>query len=679
MRLQSLAPGAEPEPAPARRARASARGGRDLGSLAYPLALVVVTLVLGFASISGSSVALHDTSGSAGTLTGRPREIRFDEFWVRTPLVVRQASLGLPEQSLLGVGLHDMGVQYDLPTGDWQTIVRPHHLPYRILGVERAFAFEWWIVFLVLPGVGVYVLMLACGVRPGTAALTSLVVLLSPVFQWWTVPATGTIIGYSSLAGASLVAATRARVTGRRVAWAALAGWLGACLVVTLYPPWMIPVGLVVGAVVVSVTARDFPWELDPRTAARMLVGVLGTAAAIGGVLVGAFVLEHHDVLRAVANSVYPGRRRDSGGDGPLRILLGAPFDVIEAMNGRTALTVNGRNQSEASSGVFLLAPIGAALLADARRALRPSWRPRIVLLAVLGVGAVLFAWYTLPVPARVGRFLLLDRVPSYRLTLPLMLASALAIGLFVSSTPEWVPPPLRRRAAVAGTAVFGLTTVWAAIEFSIDGHPVRRWQLVVLLLVYTTVVGVIFLRGTVGLAVLVGLLAVGAATVNPLQRGLDPLVDSPAARLGRSLREQKATGGVIVFANDPDGDTRAVSAMAASGVDLISGVNLYPNSRAWRILDPSETDRQNWDRYAHALWGMAPEDVPPRVFLNGPDSIIVMVDPCDARLRRIAVRTVVSHLPIERWCLTATRSVRNGPGRLYVYRIDRTLPRPAG
>ncbi len=102
-----------------------------------------------------------------------------------------------------------MTILPDVPTG-WESALRPHVLPYHVFGIERAFAFDWWLAFLALPALGVYALALQLGVRALTAALISLIVALSPFVQWWTGPWTATI-GYGTLAGAAFLAAARAR------------------------------------------------------------------------------------------------------------------------------------------------------------------------------------------------------------------------------------------------------------------------------------------------------------------------------------------------------------------------------------------------------------------------------------------------------------------------------------
>jgi hypothetical protein len=638
---------------------------------------VLFGLILGIADVNGSSVALHgETAGLAGPIVGRARPIRFDEFYVRTPFVVRQAELGYPKESAVGVGTHDMGVLGNLPTRGWQNVLRPHQVPYLVVGVERAFALEWWTVQLVLPALGVYALALACRLRVLTAALVALVFVFSPAMQWWTATGLGQLVGYGCLAAATLVFAARATRWWARLGLGAVSGWLGACFLAVLYLPWLVPIGLVVGAVGGAAIVGD----LDRTRPGRALLVDAGlpvaVAALVGGVLVLAYVGAHHDAITLINHSVYPGQRRRRGGEGTVSLLFSTPFDAIQSLNARVDLTVNGKNQSEASGGLFTLLAVAAALIADPVRTFRGSWRDRVVLGALLVVSAGLLAWYVLPVPAVVGGFALLDRVPSYRLLPPLALASALALGLFTAARTQW-RPPVRWWSALAGAAVFAGCTAWAATRFSIGGH-VATWQLAALTMSFVLAVGLTLWRGTLGLVVLVVLLGFGAIVVNPLQRGLGPLLDSPAAQLGRVLRDRRGTGAVVFLANDPRGDIRALSAMTSSGVDDTSALNLYPRPAAWQRLDTDGSDEHNWNRYANALWGVAPEGSEPRVFRNTRDSIIVMVDPCEGSISRLGVRTVVSFVPLDRWCLEQTDAVPNGPGRLFVYRIDLSRPRPA-
>lgn len=645
---------------------------------AFPAALVLVTLALGLAGISGSSVARHDPG--AEPAVGRTRAIRYDEFQVRTPLVVRQAELGFPARSWVGVGEHDMGVLANLPVAGWPNLVRPHQVQYQVLGVDAAFALEWWLVQLALPAIGVYALLLACRARVVVAALGGLAFACCPAMQWWTSTGLGTIVGYLGLAGAVALWGTRARSPAARVGLGAVAGWLGACGVLVLYVPWVLPVALVVGTLVAAAFLAEADRPRSARALAATVLPVAGAAALVAGVAVVAFLGAHAEALRAVADSVYPGQRRVAGGAGSLRVLLGSPFDTIATTSPADLPLVNGVNPTEASGGVFLLAAVAAALAADTRRVCSRPLRARLPLGAVLVAGAGLVIWYLLPVPATVGSPIGFDRVPSYRLPPTIALVSVLTIALYIEARDRWSPPP-RNRGALVGTAVFAFGTVWAAAVFTIDGRHGSVQSLAVLSLLFVATVGWALWRGVPGLGALVVLLAVSALLVNPIQHGLGPLRDGPAAQLGRELRDRPDAGRVIVFANDPRGDITAVAGISAGGVDNVSAVNLYPNADAWRVLDPTGVDRTAWDRYANALWGVAPAGASPRVFLETEDTVIVMVDPCDPTLAGLGVRTVVSRVPLARTCLTETDQVRTGrnTSALFTYRIDRSDQRPSG
>jgi hypothetical protein len=181
-------------------------------------------------------------------------------------------------------------------------------------------------------------------------------------------------------------------------------------------------------------------------------------------------------------------------------------------------------------------------------------------------------------------------------------------------------------------------------------------------------------LRGLrIGLWVLVVLLASGAVAVNPLQHGLSPLLESASARLGRELRHRPGTGTVLDFWTGPRGDTARVG-LTASGVKLVSGVNLYPNTAAWRVLDPSGSARHVWDRYNNAVWNAAPAGAKPSFHLYDQYTIRVDLDPCDPRLRKLGVRTVVTIIPLTAPCLVETDHVpAEDGGPLFAYRVDRS------
>jgi hypothetical protein len=642
----------------------------------FPLLLVLATLVLGGFKLSQSSVSLYGPGGEdRGLVAGRARPPRTDEWFVRTPLVARQVALGLPRHDQMGVGEHDMAITNDLPTGGWDVLVRPHLLPYHVFGIERAFAFEWWMALLTLPALGLYVLALLLGVRVLTAVLIAMIVVLSPVVQWWTVTLTGTTIGYALLGSAAFIAAVRARSVYTRIGLAALSGWLAACLVFVLYPPWAVPMFLLGSVVAAAAAAATYPQPDARRAWWHRLLVIVGVAAAVGGVLVVGFAITHRDALEAISNAEYPGARRSAGGDGMVALLFGAPFDIVESTDSPVVVDVNGVNQSESAAGLFTVFAVAVAVIVYSGRYFFRPWRRRLPFLAVLAVAGVLLAWYLLPIPSGIGRFLLLDRVPTKRLQLPLAATGALLLALFVDVVRR---PRLGRSrgAVIAGTVAFAVPTLWAGWRFRIDGQLIERWQVLLLAAAATAGVGLALSGRRVGLWLLVALFAASAVTVNPLQHGVLALVDSPAAHLGRELRARPDTGAVVQFFENQSGDLEALGGLTASGVPLVSGVNEYPNAAAWRVLDPDGSSRHAWDRFNTAIWTGGAAGSEPQISLKPPAALGITVDPCDPRLVRLGVRTIVSDYELTDPCLTEI--IRTGNGIvLYAYHIDRGASGP--
>ncbi len=145
----------------------------------------------------------------------------------------------------------------------------------------------------------------------------------------------------------------------------------------------------------------------------------------------------------------------------------------------------------------------------------------------------------------------------------------------------------------------------------------------------------------------------------------------NPGARRGAG-----GTGSLRVLLAAPFDTIAARTSAAHPVVNGVKQTEAADGAFLLAAIAAAEADRTAWNRYANALWGVAPEGVAPRVFLETQDTVIVIVDPCDPTLARLGVGTVVSRVPLARACLVPVDRVRagTGPGTepLYVSRIDR-------
>lgn len=637
--------------------------------LGFPTAVVMLVLTLGLLRVNGSSLSLYATgvgvqAEDAGVLAGPARPIRSDEWYVRTPWALRQKVLGLADRVEGGVGTHDVAVLSDLPTGGWETVLRPHTASYRVLDANRAFAVEWW-TFLAVQMVGVYTLMAALTRRPTISALTALLLGLSPATQWWYSPGTFTTIGYGSAAAGLFLFATR--LPGWPRAAAAVGSGLSfAAFLTTLYVPWQIGTALVVGPITVGALGQQLLEPAKRRDAIRSMVVPGLVAGGIGSILFALFILDHRPTIDAIVGTVYPGTEPARRGGGVnLVTFWGSPFDSYSASS--TTGVVNAANQSENAAGLVLLWPVAVAfcLLASGSQLMRTRlWYPLVGLLAG---GALIVSWMLLPIPASIGQLALLTRAAPQRFHLPLALAGVLALGVFAAYRAEagvQVPPFVKLLASSA----FAATSMWAAGGYLADNAPPSLRSAGLLVLVVCVGIALaLSTRPATGLVVLVAFSAWQTSLINPLQVGTGPLTASPLrSAIDRVQADGRPTAGWATFDVDPI----VKGTLTASGVDHLTGVSPYPDVRTWRLLDPTGASESIWNRYAHISLSVGATGSPPVFELLGPDSLKVTVDPCGPEIRQLDVQYFVS---MEGGpaisCAVPVADVVHGAGRISIQR----------
>lgn len=633
----------------------------------FPVLTLVFITTMGVTRLSGSSVGIYglssgESEAEAGVAAGSARPIRSDEWFVRTPWVLRQAELDLPVMASGGVGTHDVAVLGDLPVRGWEGVLRPHALVYRIFDIEHAFALEWWL----FPGIqmlGIYTLLLAVTRRPAVSAVASSLVTFSPATQWWWIPGAFLTIGYAALAAGLMLLAIRLRSWWGGMVAAASAVPTAAFLT-TLYVPWQIGTLLVVGPVALGAIVAEVVDAEDRRGMLRHIGAALVVGVGFGGAGFAAFALKHRRAFETIAATLYPGDQpARRGGSVDLRSFWGSALDYFAADG--SAAVVNGTNQSENASALVLMVP--AALVVFALFSAGQLRRHRSIFPLIGGLvgGCIMLGWMLLPIPASLGRFLLLTRVTPSRMFLPLGLAGVLVVALLISyvSASRASPP---RGAALIASGSFAAAQAWAAGHYVVNEAPIR----LPLAAAFIAIVSVgVFLsfgsRPVLGLAALAAFSLWQASLINPLQKGLDPLIDNPLRSVIDRLRtERPGDEGWVAFSSD----VVIRGTLTAAGINHLSGISPYPDHRSWRLLDPDRQYEHVWNRYAHVSFVTGPAGAEPKIVLLGADSLQVTIDPCAPELEDLQVRFLVFQQAEEPACGRLLARAAHGGGRVSIY-----------
>jgi len=656
---------------------------KRLTRLVYPTLLVLATIGLSVAGLSGTSVGVITANGANGTadpalVAGTPRGIRADEWQIATPLIVAQSHHGYAPTSADSIGTHDLTVIPDVPTTDWSTFFKPWDVPMLALDVEHGFALRWWMMSLILL-LGAYVLLLALTDRTAIAVVFSLALWLSPFFQWWYVPSSLDTVGMGMFSLGAFLYSLHASSTPRRVAWLALAAYSAIGFALLFYPPFQIPTALVLGVVgVCYVVGR---WQELGLTARKIIIDLSVLAIVIGGTL-GIFYLHVRPTIVAIDGTVYPGHRRVSGGGTSLLQLLSAPFGVALAQHG-TSLPET-LNQSEISSFIFL-GPF--ALLQIQRVHLREfARRWRLLLAGTATVFITITAWYLISLPPVLASLLLLSRVEARRAILGVGLGGLLLMALFCAAELENVDNPEqppddhgsrssgdRQRRIVTGAAICGALAFgmyfWAGrgLRLFAPGLDLSLWEAGIMSAAAAVVVLLICARKVIwgGLALVV-FGAVVALPVNPLYQGLGPLTSSPILGTFAHVASEPPDAAHRAWLSFGSSDVNPV--LVASGLQTLSAPSFYPNAKAWRILDPRHT--RVWNRYAGLLFVPAPSGAPPTLKVIGTfrAAVEITIDPCGPAVGRLGVGFVVSAAPLTDACLQLNTKTTFEGTPIYIY-----------
>ncbi len=618
-----------------------------------PLITLLIILILGMLKVSGSSIALHSETDSSAELVGQPRPVRSDEWITRTPLVVRQAALDFPADTDLGVGTHDTGVLSDLPAKSPAALVKPHSWPYFVVDVERAFAIEWWLSILG-PFIGVYSVLAVITRSRLISSLAGLLATAAPAMLWWTIPATGLSVLYGGMIATFLIAACR-RQGWRRYVRAGIAGWFAAAFAALLYLPWLVPLAILFGTLVlVMLPAEVKGW--------RQLVVLAGAFGGVFAVLMAIYYRQHHIALQAISNSVYPGNRVTVGGEARPSVMFDAPYDVFATAP--KLATLFGTNTSEAASGLMLWLPI--VMVGGTITGYRSTSSTQRALAVVSLVSVVFAAWAFLPVPTKLGELLGLTSVQGSRLALPLTVAGALAGGLFVHRMREdgAVRPATGR--IVLGTLTFAAVTARAGQLITINGaDPSRRSVLVLMILFTLAVLAVLKGKALVGLGGTCALVLFGSVRINPIQIGLGPITKDPllaqidSARVGHETARWASLGR----------DFHENSILVASGAPITTGVSWYADKGTWDKIDPAESSRQIWDRFALVLIELDGTITNTTFELVQDDYIVLHTPPCAGALQDLDVGYVVVGEEIDSSCLLLV-SKPTSAGQRWIYQV---------
>lgn len=576
-----------------------------------PRFYLLVCLVLGVIYVcnawspSSYSIALNGIGVDVQPDFGKPRAIRSDEWVVQTPLTQALVNNGFERFNTSSIYKEDLRINYGLPIFDWGLIFKPTQWGYLVLPPAYGFSFYYFSLFAFFL-IGFQKIIRIMGADEPSAFLLSLAFYFTGSVQfWWTVNA-------ATFAFFPWVLYSLYKIKFSPVYAVALFWFLVCWQVGNLYPPFTYALLLV---------AVVWIWNvIDLRTLKLRDIALAGVAGIAAVVVV---YLYFHDYIGLMKDTVYPGVRSENGGSvlsWPMLETLLFPSLWFDRHYDLLAWTEN-NNICQFSTWATIL-PVLVLFFTDYKKArfslsLKPLDRFLIPALCV----AVMAAWTLLPIPASVGKYLLLDKVPAVRLMLGLGLVFNILAVIALVRNPLKLTP-LR-------VAIFAVAYIALFIALK-GGVKNARVEIITLAIGALACLGAMRLqqKATLALSAVTAIYALGVFfAFNPLQDA-KPIFHKHYQTPATAAYEQQAKEYGVVVA--------AMSGSIINGLGYPAGNHVLttPQLAFWYKKFP-DIDKAEmnaiFNRYAHIhlipgsdiieLNGADVIAVPQRCFMSGVDA----------------------------------------------------------
>lgn len=640
----------------------------------FPSVLVLILCILTALNLNGSSIGiyhgfLYGDTKDANLVAGKPQPIRSDEWLVNTQMIITQQKNDYQRINSHFAEDKDMSLVVDVPYREWSVFFKPQNLAFFILPLEYAFAFKWWF-FLVALLLSVYFFCLK--LLPGkiwVAITSSIIIAGSPFVFWWYQISTIGSLAYGFL----ILLMVMKIIDGNRLIffkktlsnfWSSvirvgILSYLLTAFALLLYPPFQIPIGLVVfffslGYLLLNIKGKK------KKQVTTILLSLLASITIVGSIC-GAYVLSRSDVISTITNTAYPGKRVVSSGGYDIKRLLVTYLQPQLQREGKGVSYFN--NQSESSNFILLplvfLTPSIALLFYLYVKQKKFEWVLCMIILCNLLFLAQLF----LPNIDAITKLFLLYLVPHGRLIIGLGFVSIVLVIYCIKLLQQYKFKYSKQISIALAVylIIFFALVLWAGLETSKEFPAFVSSKKLLLLLASVTTVGsafIIFNRPKIGLLVIALFSFFSVIGIHPLYRGLGPIYDSEITRTIQSLSPPNSTWAAaqsIYIENIPQISNRTA----------ITGVSAYPSNKFWKH-NSEQADDAIYNRYAHIF--LSSNDSAPMVLVGA--DLFAVSSSCDRKVSR-EIDFIISVTPLDGRCMTLLKDLPYPNVNFYFYKVS--------
>jgi len=638
----------------------------------YPIILVIVLLILSILNIHSSSVGMYNTrffpnQVDNALIFGSPRAIRSDQYLVEVPVIVSQDINNEPiVNNDIGDGVN-LGINSQ-PTRNIFSIFRPSVWIFFLSNqTEFSFSFYWWSKFVLLL-IAVYLLLLEITKRNLLISISgSLLFIFTPFIQWWIPVEPITCISFGMF---FFIRFIKEKYLIKNISYAlGLTYWIIAFALI-LYPAFQVPMAWVAIFLAVGIILQRRKELLSDKKQLKKILIFIPFILGIVAITLFSFFKQFDYVIDTMTNTVYPGARFMSAGQGSIYHLLNGFYNLLMQRD------INGApfgNQSEASNFFMLYIPILVWVIykniLNLRKKLSLDWIAITLSLALL----FLSIWYLVPLPDFLSKYTAMSMVLPQRVFIGIGFANYILIFYLLSNNIYKY-----NKKNILDTILSILLLLFTAFLMYLTGKYLYNsnpnsflWPeflspnfKILLVTIFVPFLLFLFFLGFKKLFIsfLLGFAFISTVYINPIYKGLDILINTDLANYITQVSTKDDSKWIVY------GDHYLAQYALANNANVLNGIHLYPQLNMWEVLDSEKKYIFVYNRYAHIMVSeyTQGEDL---VELVEMDALVLNINPCDERLKELGVKYILSTDPQSDSCLTEIKTFEIP--EVYIYQVN--------
>ncbi len=509
------------------------------------------------------------------------REIRSDEFIVNTPSVLASGYGEEPygKYNEIMRGTDTLSIVTGVYAGYATLAFAPWEYTYLFLPTEYAFSFCWYAPLILGFLMSIEIFYIITKKNKLLSVAGAFLVIFSSFYLWWgfspyMISAPGTIVCIYYFLNKDKI-------------WKKILCGIGIALcfsnfVVSLYPAWQVPLGYMFLAIGIWLLHDN--WDKIKKLELKEWLILAGCILFMVSLVLSYFYTAS-EYINAIANTVYPGKRIDTGSFnlGKLFYYVQSPFYAYQELT----------NPSEA--GVFFsLFPIPTIMAAYCWvKEKKKDWLTAGLLLAQLPM----IIYVSIGFSEVLAKLTLFSNSTTGRTVDIIGLIQVYFITIILSRYEN------AKKLPIVVATVFAVITAGIGIYVSNHDFPnyLNRVQILVMFVVVTCVcVGLMInLNKKKKNILLLGFICISIVTgiyIRPVMKGLAAIYSKPVAHEIEKICETDKNAKWLTY-----GGGHVLSAYSvACGASTVNSVNMYPNLELWDKLDSDNKYESVYNRYAH-------------------------------------------------------------------------------